>query len=108
MQTTVARVQRDHASSSRASLVRGTPRTEDPRSRRTSFYDVVIVVCFLALIGIAALGGVVMLLSWVTTSFPAAPRGTCPELEGCAQHQPDEDHGLPVDDQRTDGPTLTR
>jgi hypothetical protein len=104
----VVSVQRDRAWISASRLVRAVSRTERPRERRTSFYDVVVVVCFLALIGIATLGGVVMLLSWVTTSLSVGARGACPEFEGCVQVEPDEHDDRPADDQGTDGPTLTR
>jgi hypothetical protein len=105
---TMLSVLRDRAWSSGARLIRAAPRTKGPRERRTSFYDVVVVVCFLTLIGIAMLGGVVMLFSWVTATFSASSRGACPEFEGCVQPDPDDHQGVSVDEHRTDDPMLTR
>jgi hypothetical protein len=108
MPATVVSVQRDRAWTSASRLVRATARSERPRERRTSFFDVVVVVYFLALIGIATLGGVVMLLSWVAATVSVRPPVACPEVGGCARPEPDEHHDPPADDQRTDDPTLTR
>lgn len=108
MQAPVLRVQRDRAWHSASRLVREISRTERPRERRTSFYDVVVVVCFLTLIAIATLGGVVMLLSWVAATVSVSPREACPEFGGCVRPESEESHGMPADDHRTDEPTLTR
>jgi hypothetical protein len=104
----VVSVQRDRPWNSASRLVREITRTERPRERRTSFYDVVVLVCFLALIGIATLGGVVMLLSWVAATVSVSPPVACPEVGGCARPELDERRDPPADDQRTDEPTLTR
>jgi hypothetical protein len=108
MQGTMLSVLRDRAWSSGARLIRAVPRAEGPLARRTSFYDVIVVVCFLTLIGIAMLGGVVMLFSWVTATFSASGRGACPEFEGCGQPDSDDHQGGAVDEHRTDDPMLTR
>jgi len=84
------------------------PRPGGPGNSRTSFDDVVVVVCFLALIGIVVLGGVVMLLFSVTATLPVSPRIACPEFDGCVVPEPDENPAVLVDDHWTDGPMLTR
>jgi hypothetical protein len=81
----------------------------DRPGRRPAFLDnVVVVVSFLTLIGIALLGGGLMLLSWVATTLPASPRIVCPELGRCEVPGPDETQDLLVGDHRNEGPTLTR
>jgi hypothetical protein len=106
----VVSVQRDRAWTSASRLVRATSRTEAPRERRTSvyFYDVVVVLCFLALIVIATLGGVLMLLSWVTATVSVTPHVACPDAEVCARPEPDTSHGTSIDEHSTDEPSLMR
>jgi hypothetical protein len=108
MQAPVRSVQRDrpwHAATRRG---RAGPEPQGPSKRRVSFADVVVVVCFLVLVAMAVVGGVTMLLSWVTTTLPVSSPRACPELEGCAVPVPEESEAESVDDQRHDGPTLTR
>jgi hypothetical protein len=109
MQETVLSMQRDRVWNLATRRTRVAPRPDGSGKRRPSFDDVVVVVCFLALIGIVVIGGVVMLLSWVVAILPVSPRITCPEFDGCVVPGPDEDPVvlLPVDD-LTDGPMLTR
>ena len=76
--------------------------------RRTSFDEVFVVVCFLALIALVVLGGAVMLLSWVTATLPVSPRIACPKFDSCVVPGPDENPAVLVDDHRSDGPMLTR
>jgi hypothetical protein len=83
-------------------------RPDGPGERRPSFGDVIVVVCFLAIIGIVVIGGVVMLFSWVTATFPVSPRVACPEFHGCVVPGPDENEAVSVDDHPTDGSMLTR
>jgi hypothetical protein len=108
MQATVRSMQRDRAGDSAARRVLVVPRPDGPGKRRPSFDDVVVVVCFFALIGIVVLGGALMLLSWVTATLPVSWRVACPEFDGCVVPGPDENHDLSVDDYRTNGPMLTR
>src|SRR5207237_8165589 len=75
---------------------------------RTSFDDVAVVVCFLALIGIAVLGGALMLLSWITATVPVDPRIACSELDDCAVTASDKNDAVLVDDDWIYGPKLTR
>jgi hypothetical protein len=84
------------------------PRRDPPGKGSISFDDVVVVVCFLALIGIVIIGGVLMLLFSITATLPVSPRISCPELDGCVVPEPDESPVVSVDDYWTDGPMLTR
>jgi hypothetical protein len=108
MHATVPNMQRDLAWNSATRRGRVVPRPDGPGKRRISFDDVVVVLCFLALIGIVVVGGVVMLLSWVTVTFPVSPRVACPEFDGCVAPGPDENQDVLVDDHWYEGPMLTR
>jgi hypothetical protein len=109
MQEPVLRLQRDRVGRSATRRGQVVPRSDGPGNRRTSFDDLVVVLCFLALIGIVIVGGVVMLLAWVAATLPASPpRIACPEFDGCVVPEPDENHDLSVDDYRTDGLMVTR
>jgi hypothetical protein len=108
MQAPMLHLQRDRVGRSATRRGQVVPRPDGPGNRRTSFDDVVVVLSFLALIGIAIVGGVVMLLAWVAATLPASPRIACPEFDGCVVPEPDENHDLSVDDYRTDGLTVTR
>jgi hypothetical protein len=108
MQAPVLSVQRDPAWNSATRRVREVSKPAGPGKRRPSLDDLVVVVCFLMLIAIGVLGGVVMLLSWVAATLPVSPRIACPELDGCVVAGPEENDGVLVDDHRTDEPMLTR
>jgi hypothetical protein len=108
MQAPVLSIQRDRVWNSATRRVRVAPRPDGLRKRRTSFDDVIVVVCFLVLIGIVVIGGAVMLLSWVTATLPVSPRFACPEFDSCVVPGPDENPAVLVDDHRSDGPMLTR
>jgi hypothetical protein len=102
-------MQRDRVWDSATRRVRAVPSSDGGRGkRRTSFDEVVVVVCFLALIAVVVLGGAVMLLSWVTATFPVSPRVACPEFDGCVAPGPDENQDVLVDDHRKGGPMMTR
>jgi hypothetical protein len=105
-QATVPSMQRDRVWDSASRRGRVVPRPDGPDKRRISLDDVVVVLCFLALIGIVVVGGVVMLLAWVVATFSVSPRITCPEFEGCVVPEPVENAGL-MDDPRIEGPMLT-
>jgi hypothetical protein len=108
MQVTVLSMQRDRVWDSATRRVRAVPSPDGSRGkRRTSFDEVFVVVCFLALIAVVVLGGAVMLLSWVTATLPVSSRIACPELNGCVWGS-DENEAVLVDDHPTDGPMLTR
>jgi hypothetical protein len=57
---------------------------------RTTFNDGIVVVCFLALVALVVVGGLFMLLSWVTTTLPANTWLACPHQPGCETSAPDE------------------
>jgi hypothetical protein len=57
---------------------------------RTTFNDGIVVVCFLALVGLVVVGGLFMLLSWVSTTLPANTRIACPHQPGCETSAPAE------------------
>jgi hypothetical protein len=75
--------------------------------RRTTFNDGVVVVCFLALVGLVVLGGLLMLLSWITTTLPVNARIACPDLPACVAPAPDGTQSIPGDDARAHEPKLT-
>ena len=55
-----------------------------------TFNDGIVVVCFLALVGFVVIGGLFMLLSWLTTTLPANTRIACPHRPNCETSAPDE------------------
>src|SRR5262245_29736412 len=87
--------------------VRAAP-SVDRREPRTSLNDIIVAVCFLALIGLVLIGGPLLLLSRVVATLPVSPRTACPEFEGCVVVEPDENEPVVVDDRLIDGPKLTR
>jgi hypothetical protein len=101
-------MQRDRVLDLATRGIRDVPTRDGAEKSRTVFGDVVVVVCFVALIGVAVLGGAMMLLSWITATLPASPRIACPELAGCVVTGSDESEAVLGDDHRTDGPKLTR
>src|SRR5918995_6990407 len=96
MQATVPSLQRDRVWNSATRHDRVVPRPDGPGKRRISFDDVVVVLCFFALIGIVLVGGEVMLLSWVAATLPVSPRTACPEFDGCVVPGPDENPAVLV------------
>jgi hypothetical protein len=56
----------------------------------TTFNDGIVVVCFLALVGLVVVGGLFMLLSWITTTLPTNTRIACPHGPACETSAPDE------------------
>ena len=67
--------------------VRGAHRASP---HRTTFNDGIVVVCFLALVGVVVVGGLFMLLSWITTTLPANARIACPSQPTCEASAPEE------------------
>ena len=70
-----------------ADSVRGAHRASP---HRTTFNDGFVAVCFLALFGLVVIGGLFVLLSWVTTPLPGSTRIACPHQPGCETSAPDE------------------
>ena len=56
----------------------------------TTFNDGIVVVSLLALVGLVVVGGLLMLLSGVTTTLPANTRIACPHQPACEASAPDE------------------
>ena len=75
--------------------------------RRTTFNDGVVVVCLLALVGVVVFGGLLMLLSWVTTTLPVNARIACPHLPDCVAQAPDGTQSVLGGDARAHEPKLT-
>ena len=97
-------------------LRRGRPShsiTEDAQAlprRGASFddvYNVVVVVCLLALVALAVFGAAWLFLVRVTAVLPVSPPSACAELDGC-NAGPEPNEAVAVDDNRSEGPTLTR
>jgi hypothetical protein len=88
--------------------VRVVPRPDHPGERRISLDDVIVAVCFLALISLVLIGGPLMLLSRVTATLPVSPPIACPEFDGCVVAEPNENDAVLVEDQLNDGLTITR
>jgi hypothetical protein len=89
------------------SATTGGARTR-PR-RGTSFddvYNVVVLVCLLALIALAVFGGAWIFLTRVTAALPASSPIACADLDGC-NAGPEPNEAGAVDDTRS-GPTVTR
>jgi hypothetical protein len=76
--------------------------------RRVALEDGILVVCLVVLVGLVVLGGVLILLSWVTATLPPSMLTSCPEFDGCVGEAPDGNESLWVDDPLTDGPRMTR
>jgi hypothetical protein len=66
----------------------------------------VLAVCFLALVGVVLLAGVLMLFSWFTATLPSQ-LFACPEVDGCAAPPPGENQAVGVEDPVLDEPTMT-
>jgi hypothetical protein len=80
---------------------------DDAGSRPATFGDGVLAVCFLAIVGLVVLGGVLMLFSWVTATLPRDPISVCREFDGCVMPTPDEGQAIGGDDPRIDAPRMT-
>jgi len=101
--TTVLAVRRDRVPDSATRHV--------PEVRGSSFhdvYDIVVAVCFLALIALGVFGGAVMFLRRVTAALPVSPSTACAVLDGCVGAGPDANQAVVVDENPTEGLMLTR
>jgi hypothetical protein len=70
--------------------------------------DGILLVCLFVLVGLVVLGGVLILLSWVTATLPPSMLTSCPEFDRCVAPAPDGNEPLWVDDPLTDGLRMTR
>jgi hypothetical protein len=79
---TALRTQRHRYAATGVSVqaVRGSA---DTGERRTTPDDVSLVVCFMALVGVLVLGGVLTLFSWVTSALPTTSTVACDAPDGC-------------------------
>jgi hypothetical protein len=80
-------------------LVRSVDGTD---SRRAAFDEGVVAVCFLALVGLAVLGAVLVLFSWVTAALPE-PTVMCRQFDRCVVPEPDDIQPAWVGDSPMDG-----
>ena len=53
--------------------------------------DVVLPACFLVLVGVVLVGGLLGLLSWVSAGIPSAPHLACADIASCAPSAAVED-----------------
>jgi len=65
------------------------------------FNDGIVVVCFLALVGLVVVSGLFMLLAWVSTTLPADTTIACPQQPACEASAPDETQLILGGDART-------
>jgi len=76
--------------------------------RRVTFGDETLGVCLFVVAGLILLGGLLMLLSWVTVTFPARELKSCSAFEGCVTPTTDTSEFLSTDDPLVDGLKMTR
>jgi hypothetical protein len=76
--------------------------------RRVALDDGTLVVCLFVLVGLVVLGGMLILLSWVTATLPPSMLTSCPGFDRCVAPAPDGNEPLWVDDPLTDGLRMTR
>jgi hypothetical protein len=79
----------------------------DTRSRPATLDDVVVAVCFLALVGLVVFGGLLMLFFWVTAGLPPSALTTCSVMDSCVAPAPTEHPAAWVEVPRVDEPTAT-
>lgn len=108
IQATVPRMPRERVGNlvARRSL-RVVLGSDDAGSRRTTFDEGVLAVCFLVLVGVVVVGGLLMLFEQVSATLPSSLLMTCPEFDGCSAPTPGEQQDVWVDDPRIDGPKMT-
>jgi hypothetical protein len=78
------------------------------RPRRVAFGDEVLGVFLFVVAGLILLGGLLMLLSWVSVTFPARDLRSCSDFEGCVAPATDADESLWAEDPMADRPKITR
>ena len=109
MLRTAAMLQRDQAWNP---LARRRPRNAvgsgGVHRRRVAFGDEMLGVCLFVVAGLILLGGLLMLLSWVTVTFPARELKSCSASEGCVTPATDASESLSTDDPLVDGLKITR
>jgi hypothetical protein len=89
---TVTSMQRERVGNSASLPSVRVVRGADGRARgRVTLDDAVIAICFLALVAVVVLGGLLMLFSWVTAALPTSPTVACYGFNACPVSAPDED-----------------
>lgn len=108
IQATVPRMQRERVGNlvTRRS-VRVILGSDDAGSRRATFDEGILAVCFLVLVAVVVLGGLLMLFQQVSATLPSSLLMTCPEFDGCSAPTPGEQQEAWVDDPRFGGPKMT-
>ena len=76
-------------------------------SRPATLDDAAVAVCFLALVGVVVLGGLLMLFSWVTAGLPPSALTACPGIDGCVTPAPAGDPAAWIEALRVDESTAT-
>lgn len=76
-------------------------------ARRTTIDDVSLVACFLALIGVLVLGGLLALFSWMTSALPTTPTVACTAPDPCVLTVPADIQFVRPDDSRLAPPERT-
>ena len=82
--------------------------SDGTRRRRVAFDAGILPLCLFVLSGLVLLGGLFMLLWWVTVSVPATGLKSCSELERCVDRAADGNESSWQDDPPADRLTITR
>src|SRR5215471_13247340 len=80
----------------------------DMRRRRVAFDDGILPVCLFVLSGLVLLGGLVLLLSWITVTVPVRQLKSCSDAERCVAPAVDANESVGADDPLADRLTITR
>jgi len=78
------------------------------RRRRVAFDDGILPVCLFVLSGLVLLGGLVLLLSWITVTVPVRQLKSCSDAERCVAPAEDANESVGADDPLADRLTITR
>ena len=78
------------------------------RRRRVAFDEGILPVCLFVLSGLVLLGGLFMLLSWVTVKVPTRQLKSCSEFERCVTPAADGNESFGADGPLADRLTITR
>jgi hypothetical protein len=88
-------------------FVRPVRSSDRARLHRAAFAEGVVAVFFLALVGLAVLGGVLTLFSWITAALPTEPVVMCREFDRCVAPEAPDIQPAWVGDSATDGLKFT-
>jgi hypothetical protein len=76
--------------------------------RRVTFGDETLGVCLFVVAGLILLGGLLMLLSWVTATFPTRELKSCSDFEGGVAPATDGEESLWTEDLQAGRLKITR